>query len=297
MPAKARRRLLPLLALLLVTASWGVTFTVVKEAVRHVPTPHFVLARFLLALVLLFPVLRGPILERRVLHHGALVGLALGSGFLLQTWGLQFTQPSRSAFITGLSVLLVPLLAWLLGRSRPGAGPVAGCLLAAVGLAVLLRPAAGGSDPFAGDALTGGCALAFAAHLLLVERALGRGVGIGSLMKLQCLVVALLCLPFLGLEPLNPEKLLAPPFLLAVGLTGLLATAGAFLLQLYAQRHLSAVETGVVLTLEPAMATAYSVLTGTETLQTSMVTGGLLLLGAMLLAQLDLPWPGRRSAA
>jgi drug/metabolite transporter (DMT)-like permease len=280
----ADRRVLPRLALLGATLVWGTSFVVVQRALADVPVLHLLAFRFTIATLLLLPLARGGPWTRTLKRDGGVIGLVLFAGFALQTSGLLWTTPSRSAFLTGLSVVLVPVLGLAWGRPLR-ARPLAGSLVAAAGLYVLYRPAAGAALALGrGDLLTLACAVVFAAYVLLVERAVRRNP-VMPLAVLQFAVVAALALPSLALAPPTAREVTGYP-LFAVLLMGVLATAAAFAGQLYAQRHLSAVEAGVILTLEPVLAAATSVLAGVERWTFALTLGGALVLAAMLLVEL-----------
>jgi drug/metabolite transporter (DMT)-like permease len=281
-PRAAGDRWRALAALLAATAIWGSTFVVVQRAIRDLPVLHLLALRFWLGALLLAPLA----LRRRrpPLRDALLVGGALFVGFVLQTYGLRSTTPSRSAFLTGLAVVFVPALAWVFQGRSPRRGPLVGAALAAAGLWILYRPTAGGLAFGAGDWLTLGCALVFAAHLLFVESALRRSSA-AALALAQVLVVALLASPSLFVRPMA-RAAFTPAALAAILLTGVFATALAFLALLYAQRRLSAAETAVVLALEPVFAAAVSVGLGAESVSPPLLAGGALLVVALVVAQL-----------
>jgi len=272
-------------ALLFATVVWAASFAVVRGALRDLPVFHLLAMRFTLGGALLLPAaLRG---RGRWFDPWSLgVAAALFAGFALQTSGLRTIAPSRSAFLTGLAVLLVPPITWLLGRDRPRLGSVLGTLCALAGLYVLYLPSPGATEGRfgVGDWLTAAATLAFACHLLLVDRAVEQ-VAPGRLAAVQCLAVALLSAPSLVLDPPTVAEF-TPRALAAVLLTGVLATAGAFLCQFYSQQTLSATETALVLTLEPALAAWISVAMGTEPFAGTLVAGGALIVAGMGLAQL-----------
>src|SRR6266540_4231832 len=148
------------LALVGVTAVWGATFVMVRDAVAAIPPFTFIAYRFLAAAALLAAV-RPRALARRqpgVLAAGLVSGVALFAGYGFQTVGLQYTTASNAGFITGLAVVLTPLLAAVLLRERPGLGPALGAALAFVGLALLSLQRL---EVRRGDALVLGCAVAF----------------------------------------------------------------------------------------------------------------------------------------
>lgn len=275
--------LLPRLALLGATFVWGATFVVNQRALADLPVFHLIAFRFALSTLLLLPLARKSRPAPALWRDGLIIGGLLFTGFVLQTYGLLWTTPSRSAFLTGLSVVLVPFFGRLAGRPLP-IGPLLGSLCAALGLWVLYRPETG-SVPFGrGDLLTVIASVVFALYVLGIESAVRRH-GVGPLAVLQFGTVAALSLPSLLLQPLTAAEF-TPYAVGALLVTGVLGTALAFLCQLYAQQHLSAVESGVILTLEPIIAALTSVFLGAERWTSSLVFGGFLVVGAMLISEL-----------
>ena len=277
-PSRAAARL----ALLASTLVWGTTFVVVQRAIEEIAVFHLIAFRFGLAALLLLPLARRG-WTRRTLIDGAAIGVLLFAGFVLQTAGLLWTTPSRSAFLTALSVLPVPFIGWLTGTERPRLGPLAGVLCAALGLWVLYVPGSGGEPFNRGDALTVASAVIFAGWVVLSGRVTRRNTVL-PLAAAQFTVVALLALPSLVIDP--PTGGYTKVAVGAVLLTGVMATALAFLAQLYAQQRLSAVEASVILTLEPVVAAAFSVALGVEPATWTLLLGGALVVLAMLLAEI-----------
>lgn len=298
------------LALIFATVVWGFTFVVVERAIQDLPVFHLLAYRFTLGALLLLPLAafrarrrrregRPALRWRPLLRDGVLVGIFLFAGYAFQTYGLLWTTPSRSAFLTGLSVLLVPAIGWSLGTSRPRWLPVLGVVSATAGLWVLFQPwgqTAGAVTGFnLGDALTLGCAASFAGHVLLVERAVRRHPVV-PLAVVQFLVVAALSAPALLLDP-PARRHFTPEAVWAVVITGVFATALAFGCQLYAQRRLGAVETAVVLSLEPVAAAVLSLAVGRESLSAALLVGGGLILAGMLATDVGAPPPETPGAA
>lgn len=261
---------------------WALSFTVVQRALEEVPVFHLIAYRFTLATLLLLPLARGA-WTSETRRDGVVIGVLLFAGFALQTAGLLWTTPSRAAFLTGLSVILVPVIGLFLGRPLRW-GPAAGSALAAAGLWVLYSPQASGGEFNKGDALTVACAVVFAVYVLALEGATRRN-RMGPLAVIQFGVVAALALPSLVLDPPALGEI-SRTAVLAVVVAGVLATAAAFVAQLYAQRHLSAVEAGVILSLEPMVAAGFSVLAGVEPWTVALTIGGILMLAAMLVTEL-----------
>lgn len=271
-----------LLALLAVTAVWGSTFVVVKDAVERMPVTDFLTWRFGLAsaaMLLLRPraVLRLSPAGRRA---GALLGLALGAGYLLQTVGLETTPASVSGFLTGMFVVLTPLGAAVLLRSPPAPLAWAAVVVATVGLGLLSLD---GLSVGTGELLTLGCAVAFALHILGLGRWAGDHDAYGLAVP-QLLTTGVLC----ALVAV-PGGLALPPdggVWAALALTSLAATALAYVVQTWAQAQLPPTRTAVVMTMEPVFALAFAVGLAGEALTARTLAGAALVLVAMLLTEL-----------
>ncbi len=264
------------------TVIWGASFVIVQKALEEIPVFHLIAYRFALAALLLLPLAWGR-WTPGVRRDGIVLGVILFAGFVLQTAGLLWTTPSRAAFLTAISVVLVPVFGLLAGRGLRW-GPAVGSVLAFAGVWTLYRPEASGGEFGKGDALTVACAVVFAVYPLVLERITRRNP-LGPLAVTQFAVVAVLALPSLLLDPPSARELTGAP-LVAVLVVGVLSTAAAFAAWLYAQRHLSAVEAGVILTLEPVIAAALSVALGVEPWTAALGFGGLLVMAAMLVTEL-----------
>jgi drug/metabolite transporter (DMT)-like permease len=272
------------LALLLLTALWGTTFLLVKNALAQASVGVFLLLRFALAsaAVALVALFRRDRPTPGLLRQGVLLGLTMFAGFALQTLGLRSTTPARSGFLTGLSVLIVPFLARFLLRRRVHAAAWAGVLLAVVGLLLLTRPFAGdvSAEVRLGDLLTVGCALAYALQITFISEWSSRHpLALFTLLQVGT-TAALAPLLF----PLEPVRLTPTPALWGtVAFTGLLMTAGAFFVMNWAQRHTTAVRAALIFSLEPVGAALFSHLVGGEPLAAlDWSGGGLIVLGVVV---------------
>ena len=233
------------LLLLLVTAVWGWTFVLVKDAISQYPTLPFLAIRFAIAALVMVAVARR-LPSRRVLLVGIPIGLALTAGYLLQTVGLQSTSPGNAGLLTGLFVILTPLLDGLLGARIPGRTFAAACC-ALVGIALLTG--SGFSLPKVGDLLVIGCALAFALHIVLLGR-WAPGLPPAPLALVQMLVAAVLFSAGSVASFSRPS----PSVWFALVVTGVFASAVGFLIQTWAQTKISASRTALILATEPAWA-------------------------------------------
>lgn len=267
------------LLLAVAAAIWGATFPVVKGALQDADPWTFLALRFGLAAALLVPALRGRSSSGRGLGRAFVCGGALFSGYVLQTWGLVSTTPARSAFITALSVVLVPLLEPLAGMGRPTVRVWGGAALALGGLGVLLRPEA---QPITiGDLLTVGCAVAFAIHVLLLQWT-ARVMPATRASAVQVLATAALAIPAAAWQ--GQRLHLTPRLGGAVLVCAVLATVFAFWAMTAVQRVLTAAVTAVVLAFEPVAAAVVSLGLGEDRFSWSLVAGGAVVVAGVLLA-------------
>lgn len=277
------------LVLLAITALWGCTFVVVKDSLALADPFSFLAMRFAIGAVALTAFAGSGLKDRYSIVSGLKLGVLLFIGFAFQTTGLALTTPSRSAFITGLCVVLVPFASYALLRRPPKVFSMIGIGFAVWGLYVLTL---GGEsqNPNAtalrtGDLLTLGCAVAYAFHIALVELYAPRAK-MAAMVGVQLWVVALLSLPALAFGfHVKFEATLISGLLV----TGLLASALAILLQTWAQARTSAVRAALIFSLEPVFAALFSVAMGREQLGQPELIGGALILVGVLVAELGGP--------
>jgi drug/metabolite transporter (DMT)-like permease len=287
------------LSLLLLTLVWGTTFTLVKRVLDAGTSPAVFLAlRFGLATAAIGAVWlwRRPRPTPGLLRDGSMLGLAMFAGFALQTFGLRYTTPSRSGFITGLAVVIVPLIAKFLQGRRVGGPAWAGVAFAVVGLFLLTRPFGGDATALVqlGDLLTLGCAFAYAFQIIWTSEFSPRH----SLVSLTFLQIAVTFAGTLLLALLEPRSLAPSRELVGTVLfTGLVMTVGAFFVMNWAQRHTTAVRAAIIYALEPPAAAVFSnVITG-EVLPPLGIAGGALILIGIVVAEVGGALQARRRAA
>ncbi len=267
--------------LLVITAVWGITFVIVKDALELADPMTFLALRFGLGAVVAAVVARKALLGKPLPWRGGLtLGTLLFIGYAFQTVGLAYTTPSRSAFITGLCVILVPFVSMILFRKLPPVLAVVGAVIAIGGLGLLTGVELGGPVPI-GDLLTFGCAVSYAFHISLTEK-FSVGTDPVALVTLQLIVVAVLsacCLPFVELKLVPSTGLWV-----AVALTGIIASALAISLQTWAQSKTSAVRASVIFALEPVFAIGYGALMGMGGLASHEWLGGALIVVGVVVA-------------
>lgn len=319
MPASSasRARVLATIGLIYCAAIWGSTFFVVRDAVDHVHPVTLVGYRFTLAALLLLPL----ILARRMNPFAGLFGNPVGAGaspapgrrlgislgpglslglilwllYIAQTWGLTITSAANSGFITGLFIVFVPFVAWLLDRS-----PILPVKLLAVAIATygLFLLSGGMSGINSGDVLTLLAALTYAMHVLYTGRYAKQPHDPYVLTFQQVLVTGVLSLLTCGLthglHALNPEL---PAFSFGLGnahsawailFLTIFPTLSAFLLQLICQRYVDPLRTALIFVLEPVFGALFSWTLGGEAFIPLRALGGLLIVAAMLLSELPL---------
>ncbi len=272
------------LSLLAVTAIWGLTFVMVQDAIARTPVLSFLAERFLLAAALV------AVLARRQLRElspagwraGIVMGSLLTAGYVLQTYGLAHTSAAHSGFITGLFVVFTPLLAALAARRRPAGPTIAGVTLSLAGLA-LLSGTGGPLHPL-GDALTLGCALAFAVHILVTDRATPHHAT-SALLAVQLGVCGLACL-IAGLAAASIRAPGSETVWLALLVTAILASALAFFVQTAAQRHAPPERAALIMAAEPAFAGLFAYVLKGQRLSLPGWIGAGCILGAILLVEL-----------
>lgn len=274
--------------LLTVTAVWGSTFFLIKDLLDRMPVADFLAVRFTLAVLALWLIAPRAVsrLSPRARRQAVLLGLVYGAAQLLQTIGLGHTSASVSGFVTGMYVVMTPLFAAVLFRTRVGGIAWAAVALATCGLALLSLQ---------------GLAIGFGESLTLVSAALYalHIVGLGAwstprdafgLSVVQMAVIAVVC--WVGAVPGGVELPANATDWALVLYMALVASAFALVTQAWAQAHMSATRAAIILTMEPVFAAAFAVAFGGEDLTVRMVAGGALVLGAMYLAELG-PRRGR----
>lgn len=240
-----------LLALVAVTAVWGLTFVQVKDAVALYPLFAFLAVRFAIAALVLAAPAAGRMrsLGARGGTAGAALGLLLALGYALQTAGLERTTVSSAGFITGLYVVFTPLLALLLFRTRVGRAVWLGVVLAVAGLAMLSGVGAGDA---AGDLLVLGGSAAYSLQIVLMERYAPRYDPVAFTQAEMLAAFAGFAAVAVALGQVEVPRGWTVWGALLV--TGIFASALGFLVQTWAQRQLSAARTALAFALEPVWA-------------------------------------------
>jgi drug/metabolite transporter (DMT)-like permease len=271
-----------------VTVVWGSTFVVVQSAIRSVSPLLFLALRFTLAALVLGAVYAGAIRKQRMrisiwLWPGIAAGLLLFTAYVFQTVGLEYTSASKSAFLTGLSIPLVPFVSSFVYRNRPRLLEVAGVLIASAGMALMTLPS-GKLAISRGDFLSAMCAVAFAFHIVLIGH-YAPLIGFETIAVVQVVTAAAL-----GLMTFWVAQPVAAHFTFevaaAVLITGMLATALAFTTMAWAQQYTSATRAALIFALEPVVAWLTSFLLNGERMAGRAIFGACLILTGIVMVEL-----------
>jgi drug/metabolite transporter (DMT)-like permease len=298
------RRVPALLSLLAVVALWGATFALVKNALADAGPLTFNAIRMVIAFAILSVLYRRhwPALlqreNRATLRIGALVGILLALGYSFQTAGLVLTTATKSAFITGTVVVLVPLFAAIprlrpAGASAPRWNTWTGATIALIGTALLTLDVSAHLSAISstlnpGDLLTLACAVCFALHVLSIAHATRR-MPFAQLALLQIGFAAIWMTLAAALFERTPVHWTSR-LIVALGITAIFATAVAYSVQSWAQNYLPATHTALLLALEPVFAWLVALLVLHEHLDRRHLEGALLILAGIAVTEL---WPAR----
>ncbi len=286
-----RKRYVAEAALVTAALFYGVTFPLVHDALDDITPFAYLVGRFGIATLLLAPVTipalraRGP--ERRMLlRAGLTAGVILFGGYTTQTIGLQYTSPSTSAFLTGLYVIITPVIESAISR-RPPRPPVgAGIVIATVGLYLLT-----GADVHLGrgELLTLACAVLFALHIVYI------GAYANLLRPMQFSALQIGAVALLSVAPAAEQGVgsLSALAVFAVVFTGIACSAVALPLQLWGQRRIPASRAALILLAEPVFAGVAGYVNG-ERLGVEQIAGAMAILAGILVSEF---WPRRPAAA
>ena len=266
-------------ALLLVSAAWGLAFVVMKPAIERQSVNNFLFTRFSMA-VLVMVIIRPQVLKfltKDLLLRGLAAGFLLGGGYIFQTVGLANTGAAITGFVTGLYVVLTPLFAGLIFKERVSKNTWLYVFMATVGLALLSLK--GWSIGF-GELMVFFSAVAFAAHITALSKwSAGRDVYAMTITQLT------MCAAMTGVASIF-EGYSAPPdsgVWAVVVFTAVFATAIAFIVQTWSQAHMSATKVAVILTMEVVFAAFFAIIFAGERLTLQAAIGGILVVAAMYL--------------
>ena len=266
-------------ALLTVSAAWGFSFVVMKDAIQRQSVNNFLFTRFTLAVIVMI-LIRPQVIKlftKDLLQRGGLAGVFLGLGYIAQTLGLERTGAAITGFITGLYVVLTPLIASIVLKEKITKFTWYCIAVATFGLGLLsIR----GFSVGIGEMFVLASAVLFAAHIIALSKwSSGRDVYAMTVIQLSmCAILAGLASAIEGYS-LPPDSGVWS----VVIFTAVFATAIAFIVQTWSQAHMSATKVAVILTMEVVFAAAFAIVLGGERLTIQTAVGGVLVVVAMYL--------------
>ena len=272
--------------LFLVALAWGSTFFIVQEAVDSTPVFVFLFWRFLFAslLMAIFSYKRFKEINLQTIKAGFVLGLFMFLGFAFQTFGLTMTLSSTVAFLTGLNVIIVPFLLYIIFKTKASIYSIFGALVAAVGLYFLTY---GGSLGFGlGEFYAFICAVMFALHIVFTDR-YSKRYDVMMLVVIQLFVVAVFSLlSSLAFDGNFIPSYIDSTLIYALIVTVLFATVFAFGVQTAMQRYTTPAKTAIIFTMEPVSAGVFGYFFANEILSVPQLFGAFLILFGMVSAEL-----------
>jgi drug/metabolite transporter (DMT)-like permease len=266
-------------ALLTVSAAWGFSFVVMKDAIQRQSVNNFLFTRFTLAVIVMI-LIRPQVIKlftKDLLQRGGLAGIFLGLGYIAQTLGLERTGAAITGFVTGLYVVLTPVIAAIVLKEKISKFTWYCIALATFGLGLLsIR----GFSVGVGEMFVLASAFLFAAHIIALSKwSSGRDVYAMTVIQLtMCAILAGLASAIEGYS-LPPDTGVWS----VVIFTAVFATAVAFIVQTWSQAHMSATKVAVILTMEVVFAAVFAIVLGGERLTIQTAIGGVLVVVAMYL--------------
>ena len=269
-----------LAALLTVTVVWGTTFPAMKQLTADLSALQIIWLRFGLAAIVLLPLWLG--MRRAELRWGLGLGVLNFIAFWLQIEGLHHTTSNRNAFVTGLNVLIVPLIAWLLLRRRTGWNIWAACALAVTGMCLMFFEDAPWNW---GDTLTLCSAVVYAFYILAMEAAAPRMAAALAASMWACTTLMLLIQPQGMAQRYAQASALSSSGWVAMVYLGLIASAMVVVFQAWGQQHVDAMRSAIVFGLEPVFAALTAWWLIDERMGLLALCGAALMVKALMLSQ------------
>lgn len=281
------KKYLGMLGLLMVTIIWGGGFVASDIALETLTPSQILTSRFLLASVLMFPLCAGKLkgITKAEIKAGVCLGIFLFGAFALQTIGLQYTTAAKNAFLTATNVVFVPFIALVLYKKKVSPQGIAGAFMAIVGAGVLSL-----NKNFSlglGDGLTLLCAICFAFQIFFTGEYVGR-YRATILNFFQMITAAVLSLLYLFLSGEVQAVSVTSSGLLSVIYLGAVSTTLTYMLQTVSQRYVDETRSAIILSLEAVFGSIFSVLILHEQFTMKMILGCILILGAVLVAEIKI---------
>ena len=279
------KKTLGIIGLVIVTIIWGGGFVASDIALNELSPFEIMSYRFLIASIIMgvFAWRNLKTIRKDEIIHGSILGIALFSGFALQIIGLKYTTPSNNAFLTATNVVMVPFIAYFIGRKNLNKADIIGSFTALIGVGILSLQS--NFSIGAGDLFTLFCALGFAFQIYLTG-ILGKKIRPSILNFLQMFTA--FCLSIIGLLFSGSINLsLSKQGFSAIIYLGVVSTALCYFLQTAAQKHVDETKSAIILSMEAVFGTLFSIILLGEKPNIKMVIGGIMILSAVLISELQ----------
>jgi len=281
-----KKQIIADILLLIVVIFWGYTFVAIKNALVYTSPFNFLAYRFIISFIILVVIFwkRLAKLNKQTIIHGVIVGTFLFLAYAFQTIGLKYTTASNGGFITGFSVVLVPIFSVLFIKSKPSAESIIGVIFASIGLYLLTYNS--DFEINKGDVLIFFCAIAVAFHILSVGHYTVKNDSILlTVVQIGTVTFFSLCAVIIFETPALPQ---GPGVWEAIFITSIFATVGAYLVQNIAQRFTSPTHTALIFTGEPVFAGIFGYFLLNERLSDWAIFGCVLILSGMVISELKI---------
>lgn len=271
--------------LILVTIIWGGGFVASDMALESMRPFQIMAVRFLLGTILMGLIsirsLKG--ITKSEVKAGGLMGLALFAGFAFQIVGLQYTTPSKNAFLTALNVVIVPFISFLILRKKIGARGIAGAVMSIAGVALLSLDR--NFSLGLGDGLTLICAVGFAFQIFLTSEFVKkyRATVLNFIQMITAFFLSFISLMAFG----ETQFHVTGKGILSVLYLGVISTTVCYLLQTASQKYVDETKAAIILSLESVFGTLFSILILGEIVTPRMLAGSLIILGAVVISNLS----------
>lgn len=269
--------------LLLTAVIWGYGFVAVANSLEQFTPFQLLFVRFLTASVFLMVIFHKRLLKikMRTMKKGSILGVAYFSGFALQTVGMMYTTASKTAFLTGLNVVIVPIISYFLFKRKLSKQEAIGSVLALIGMGILTVRLDGTVN--IGDLLVIGCAVAFAAQIFLTTLFMAdeNPVDITITQVVSCTLIAAAAALLEGAPISTPDQ----NGILSILYLALFSTAITTVMQSYGQKFTSETRSAILLSTESLWGTFFAVIFLGDALTAKIIVGGLTIFGAILLSE------------
>lgn len=276
------------IALTITAIIWGSGFVASAIALDHF-TPYQILAgRFIIGTIILGVIFHKRLknIDKSTMIKGAVLGIFLYLAFALQTVGLQFTTPSKNAFLTAVNVVIVPFIAFVIYKRKIDMYELVGAILAMVGVGILSLKLSAGIN--IGDLLTLGCAFGFAFHIFYTAKYVKDSdpVSLTLIQMVTAAIIGSIVVVFKG----ETSVVMETEGLFSLLYLGIFSTTIAYLLQTVAQKMITETKAAIILSTESFWGMVFSVAILDEAMTIKMVLGAILILCAIIISETKLPF-------